>query len=176
MYRTDVQFQHDAQGGQCFDFKSEGGETPTNPVGARCEFIFFPLLKDKTNSIWLIKQQTQRNARWHPDSREKQGLEVKQNRTWLKIIFKKTREGRRSDTSVEFYCKNQQGRLQMGLNGSVQWRINGYSGPVTPPVGTSPPVNKQLHTDMASCTPTLLQSVIGMLHTSPSYPIERGWK
>lgn len=54
--------------------------------------------------------------------------------------------------SVEVYCTvdlNREDYREI----SMEWWINGYSGLVTPPVGTSPPLNKQQHTDMASYTP-----------------------
>lgn len=113
---------------------------------------FFPL-PTETYSIWLIKRQTQRNAWWHPDGRQKQGLEVKQNRTWLKIKTLAKRGWGMRDMSVEVYCRSQKAGLQRDLNGGLEWWINGYSGPVTPSVGTGPPVNKWRHTDMASYTP-----------------------
>lgn len=70
--------------------------------------------------------------------------------------------------SVEMYCRSQHGGLQRDLNGSLKWWINGYSGLVTPPVGTGPAINKQRHTDQASSTPLcfnlLLESYTLLLH------------
>lgn len=116
--------------------------------GPRCNLIFFPLSKEETNSIGLFKQQTQRNVYWDSVGWLK-GLEVKHNRTWLKI---KTLAKQIGEMSVKMYCGSQQG-IQIDLNRGVEWWINGYSGLVTPSHSTSPPINERPHTDMAPYTP-----------------------
>lgn len=46
------------------------------------------------------------------------------------------------DVSVKVYCGSQQRALQRDCNGGLEWWINGYSGLITPPFSTGPPVNK----------------------------------
>lgn len=142
-------------------------------MGARCGFIFFffffsPLAKEETGSIWLIQQHSRR---MYDDIliADKQRLEVKQNRTWLKI--KAPAKGE-DEMSVGVCCRSQLKRLQKDPNGGLECWINIYfSWSLWGEQGST---NKQAGAQWHSFIhPTLLQSVTPILSSSPPCSTEK---
>lgn len=126
------------------------------------------------NEKWLSFSITQKGnqlciTNWTTDTEEcmmnswqqtKRGLEVKQNRTWLKKEKEKkkqwlTEKHRQGCVSV---CWSQQEQLQRDLNGGLEWWITGCWGLVTPPISTSKQVNK------LQCTCSLASHFASVCH------------